>query len=32
MGQLVARQIDKAGGVAKKFNTIAVHGGIDVGG
>ena len=28
MGQLVARQIEAAGGVAKEFNTIAVDDGI----
>jgi len=28
MGQLVAREIEKAGGVAKEFNTIAVDDGI----
>ncbi len=31
MGQLVAREIDKAGGVAKEFNTIAVDDGIAMG-
>jgi dihydroxy-acid dehydratase len=31
MGQLVARQIEKAGGVAKEFNTIAVDDGIAMG-
>src|SRR5882757_2323071 len=29
LGQLVAREIDKAGGVAKEFNTIAVDDGIE---
>ena len=28
MGQLVAREIEKVGGVAKEFNTIAVDDGI----
>lgn len=31
MGQLVARQIERAGGVAKEFNTIAVDDGIAMG-
>ncbi|MHB1232293.1 MAG: dihydroxy-acid dehydratase [Burkholderiales bacterium] len=31
MGQLVAREIEKAGGVAKEFNTIAVDDGIAMG-
>ena len=31
MGQLVARQIEKAGGVAKEFNTIALDDGIAMG-
>ncbi|EQA02351.1 dihydroxy-acid dehydratase [Glaesserella parasuis] len=31
MGQLVAEQIEKAGGVAKEFNTIAVDDGIAMG-
>ncbi len=31
MGQLVARQIEKAGGVAKEFNTIAFDDGIAMG-
>lgn len=31
MGQLVARNIEKAGGVAKEFNTIAVDDGIAMG-
>jgi dihydroxy-acid dehydratase len=31
LGQLVAREIDKAGGVAKEFNTIAVDDGIAMG-
>jgi dihydroxy-acid dehydratase len=31
LGQLVARQIEKAGGVAKEFNTIAVDDGIAMG-
>lgn len=31
MGQLVARQIEKAGGIAKEFNTIAVDDGIAMG-
>lgn len=31
MGQLVARQIEQAGGVAKEFNTIAVDDGIAMG-
>ncbi|MFT7559867.1 MAG: dihydroxy-acid dehydratase [Flavobacteriales bacterium] len=31
MGQLVAREIEKAGGVAKEFNTIAVDNGIAMG-
>jgi dihydroxy-acid dehydratase len=31
MGQLVARQIEKAGGVGKEFNTIAVDDGIAMG-
>ncbi|APB79033.1 TPA: dihydroxy-acid dehydratase [Pasteurella multocida] len=31
MGQLVARKIEKAGGVAKEFNTIAVDDGIAMG-
>src|SRR5690606_21305069 len=31
MGQLVAREIGKAGGVAKEFNTIAVDDGIGMG-
>src|SRR5437773_7288850 len=31
MGQLVEREIDKAGGVAKEFNTIAVDDGIAMG-
>ncbi|MDF2179079.1 dihydroxy-acid dehydratase [Aliiglaciecola sp. CAU 1673] len=31
MGQLVARSIEKAGGVAKEFNTIAVDDGIAMG-
>jgi len=31
MGQLVARQIEKAGGVAKEFNTIAIDDGIAMG-
>ena len=31
MGQLVAREIDKASGVAKEFNTIAVDDGIAMG-
>ncbi len=31
MGQLVAREIDIAGGVAKEFNTIAVDDGIAMG-
>ncbi len=30
LGQLVARQIEKAGGVAKEFNTIAVDDGIAI--
>src|SRR5208283_1598266 len=30
-GQLVAREIEKAGGVAKEFNTIAVDDGIAMG-
>ena len=29
LGQLVAREIEAAGGVAKEFNTIAVDDGID---
>ena len=31
MGQLVAREIEKAGGLAKEFNTIAVDDGIAMG-
>src|SRR5215831_15583775 len=31
LGQLVAREIEKAGGVAKEFNTIAIDGGIAMG-
>ena len=31
LGQLVARQVDEAGGVAKEFNTIAVDDGIAMG-
>lgn len=31
MGQLVARQVERAGGVAKEFNTIAVDDGIAMG-
>ncbi|RIK92946.1 MAG: dihydroxy-acid dehydratase [Proteobacteria bacterium] len=31
LGQLVARQIEKAGGIAKEFNTIAVDDGIAMG-
>ena len=31
LGQLVAREIEKAGGVAKEFNTIAVDAGIAMG-
>ena len=31
MGQLVAREIEKHGGVAKEFNTIAVDDGIAMG-
>src|SRR6185437_6221524 len=31
VGQLVAREIEKAGGVAKEFNTIAVDDGIAMG-
>jgi len=31
MGQLVAREIEQAGGVAKEFNTIAVDDGIAMG-
>ena len=31
MGQLVAREVDRAGGVAKEFNTIAVDDGIAMG-
>lgn len=31
LGQLVARQIEAAGGVAKEFNTIAVDDGIAMG-
>jgi len=31
MGQLIAREIEKAGGVAKEFNTIAVDDGIAMG-
>ncbi|WP_337997216.1 dihydroxy-acid dehydratase [Oleispirillum naphthae] len=31
MGQMVAREIEKAGGVAKEFNTIAVDDGIAMG-
>ena len=31
MGQLVARQIEEAGGVAKEFNTIAIDDGIAMG-
>ncbi|OIQ84572.1 dihydroxy-acid dehydratase [mine drainage metagenome] len=31
LGQLVAREIDKAGGVAKEFNTIAIDDGIAMG-
>lgn len=31
IGQLVAREIDKAGGVAKEFNTIAIDDGIAMG-
>ena len=31
MGQLVAREIEKAGGVAKEFNTIAIDDGIAMG-
>ena len=31
LGQLVARQVEKAGGVAKEFNTIAVDDGIAMG-
>jgi dihydroxy-acid dehydratase len=31
MGQLVAREIEKSGGVAKEFNTIAVDDGIAMG-
>jgi dihydroxy-acid dehydratase len=31
LGQMVAREIEKAGGVAKEFNTIAVDDGIAMG-
>jgi len=31
MGQLVAREVEKAGGIAKEFNTIAVDDGIAMG-
>ncbi len=31
LGQLVAREIERAGGVAKEFNTIAVDDGIAMG-
>src|SRR3569833_1587285 len=31
LGQLVAREIEQAGGVAKEFNTIAVDDGIAIG-
>ena len=31
LGQLVAREVEKAGGVAKEFNTIAVDDGIAMG-
>jgi dihydroxy-acid dehydratase len=31
LGQLVAREIEKAGGVAKEFNTIAIDDGIAMG-
>src|SRR5260370_1800475 len=31
LGQLVAREIERAGGVAKELNTIAVHDGIAMG-
>ena len=31
MGQLVAREIEKAGGIAKEFNTIAIDDGIAMG-
>src|SRR6201998_2950378 len=31
LGQLVAREIEKAGGIAKEFNTIAVDDGIAMG-
>ena len=31
MGQLVAKEIEEAGGVAKEFNTIAVDDGIAMG-
>ncbi len=31
MGQLVARQVEKSGGIAKEFNTIAVDDGIAMG-
>ncbi len=31
MGQMVAREIEKAGGVAKEFNTIAIDDGIAMG-
>lgn len=31
MGQLVAREVEKAGGVAKEFNTIAIDDGIAMG-
>lgn len=31
VGQMVAREIEKAGGVAKEFNTIAIDDGIAMG-
>jgi dihydroxyacid dehydratase/phosphogluconate dehydratase len=31
LGQLVAREIEAAGGVAKEFNTIAIDDGIAMG-
>src|SRR4030065_1730909 len=31
LGQLVAREVEKAGGVAKEFNTIAIDDGIAMG-
>ena len=31
MGQLVAREIEAAGGIAKEFNTIAIDDGIAMG-